>query len=50
MILFQKYLIRLESTLSKAAYEYELPEISFQTNKSYKHFTFQFTPKVRHLQ
>lgn len=43
----QKYLLRLESTLSKASYEYELPEISFQTNKSYKHFTFQFTPKVR---
>lgn len=42
----QKYLLRLESTLSKASYEYELPEISFQTNKSYKHFTFQFTPKV----
>nr|XP_022336385.1 nodal modulator 1-like isoform X1 [Crassostrea virginica] len=46
----EKYLIRLESTLSKAAYEYELPEISFQTNKSYKHFTFQFTPKRKSLE
>lgn len=46
----EKYLLRLESTLSKASYEYELPEISFQTNKSYKHFTFQFTPKRKSLE
>ncbi|XP_061181394.1 BOS complex subunit NOMO1-like [Saccostrea echinata] len=46
----EKYLLRLESTLSKAAYEYDLPEISFQTNKSYKHFTFNFTPKRKSLE
>lgn len=46
----EKYLLRLESTLSKAAYEYDLPEISFQTNKSYKHFTFHFTPKRKSLE
>ena len=43
---FQKYLIRIESSLSRSSFEYILPEMQFLANQSYKHFTFSFEPKV----
>ena len=48
-VCFQNYILRLESTLSKASYEYIQPEVLFTANVTYKHFTFQFQPKVRTL-
>ena len=47
-LVLQKYVLKLESTLSRTSYEYELPEITFTANISYRHFTFRFTPKVSH--
>ena len=46
----QNYIVRLESSLSKAAYEYSTIEYYFQANTSFKHFTFKFEPKVRFSQ
>jgi len=43
---FQKYLIRIESSLSKSSFDYTLPEMLFLANQSYKHFTFNFEPKA----
>ncbi|ESO93836.1 hypothetical protein LOTGIDRAFT_104485 [Lottia gigantea] len=42
-----EYIIRLETSLSKNLYKYDLPEIIFSANTSYKHFTFQFHPQRR---
>jgi hypothetical protein len=41
--------VRLESSLAKNAYDYELPETSFTANCSYKHFVMAFDPKVSHF-
>ena len=42
----QTYMVQLDSTLSKSVYKYTVSEVSFVANTSYKHFTFQFEPKV----
>ncbi|XP_041372550.1 nodal modulator 1-like [Gigantopelta aegis] len=39
-----KYTLRLETTLSRSAYDYVLPEVEFTANTSYQHFTVRFQP------
>ncbi|XP_071122767.1 BOS complex subunit NOMO1-like [Mytilus edulis] len=46
----EKYLIRIESSLSRSSYDYTLPEIEFLANQSYKHFTVDFTPQRKSLE
>ena len=46
----EKYLIRIESSLSRSSFEYILPEMQFLANQSYKHFTFSFEPKRKSLE
>ncbi|XP_068626360.1 BOS complex subunit NOMO3 [Battus philenor] len=41
------YVLRLESTLSKATHSYEEQTIYFNSDGRYKHFNIEFTPKVR---
>ena len=47
---FQTYMVQLDSTLSKSVYKYAVTEVSFVANTSYKHFTFEFEPKVGGVQ
>ena len=47
IFIFKVYTVRLESSLSKATYEFTQPEIDLTANISYKHITFKFDPKVR---
>ncbi|CAC5408303.1 Nodal modulator 2,Nodal modulator 3,Nodal modulator 1 [Mytilus coruscus] len=46
----EKYLIRIESSLSRSSYDYTLPETEFLANQSYKHFTVDFTPQRKSLE
>ncbi len=46
LCLFQNYVLRLESSLSRSSYDFINPEIPFIANVSYKHFTFTFEPQV----
>ncbi|XP_029647558.1 nodal modulator 1 [Octopus sinensis] len=43
------YNLRLESSLSRSMYDYQLPEYNFVADTAYKHFTFKFEPKRRLL-
>ena len=45
-VVFQIYVLRLDSTLSKASYKYDISEVTFAADSSYKHFTFNFTAMV----
>lgn len=48
VICSQDYIVRLDSSLPRSAYDYKLPEISFTANVTYRHFTFKFDPQVSH--
>jgi len=41
---YQKYVVRLDSSLSRVSFDYSLSEITFVANSSYRHFTFSFDP------
>ncbi|KAI1296507.1 Nodal modulator 1 [Halotydeus destructor] len=41
------YVLRLETTLARTLYDFTVQEISFQANKSYDHFQFEFYPKLK---
>ncbi|XP_064641106.1 BOS complex subunit NOMO3-like [Lineus longissimus] len=43
----KNYVVRLESSLSKYSYDYELPETTFTANSSYKHCVMVFDPKMK---
>ncbi|XP_022098471.1 nodal modulator 1-like [Acanthaster planci] len=42
-----RYVMRLESSLSKSSWDYTLPEASFSTDGYFKHITLQFNPERR---
>ncbi|XP_071806150.1 BOS complex subunit NOMO1-like [Asterias amurensis] len=42
-----RYVLRIESSLSKSSYEFTLPEASFSTGGFFKHITLQFNPQRR---
>ena len=46
----QEYVLRLESSLTRATYKYDLPEITFTANSTYRHFTFHFHPQNRRVE
>lgn len=46
----KKYVMRLESSLSKSGFEYTLPEASFITHGYHKHITLHFEPAKRSLE
>lgn len=43
----QVYILRLVTSLSRSAYTFTTPEITFSANQTYSHFTFQFEPKAK---
>lgn len=43
----RSYTIKLESTLSRSAYTYVLPQINFKANVTYRHVTLHFSPMPR---
>lgn len=45
-VLFQTYTLRLDSHLSRHTYDYNLDEVTFVANTSYRHVAFVFEPKV----
>lgn len=45
----QKYILRMETSLSANSFDYSLPEVFFSANSTYHHFTFRFEPKQRSL-
>ncbi|XP_071958436.1 BOS complex subunit NOMO1-like [Antedon mediterranea] len=45
----QKYVLRLESSLSKSNYKYKTQEASFIAEGVYQHITFEFNPEKRNL-
>ncbi|GFO10962.1 nodal modulator 1 [Plakobranchus ocellatus] len=45
----KNYLLTLESSLSKAEYDYQHSSVEFVSNRSHRHFTFTFDPKPRAL-
>ncbi|XP_072048765.1 LOW QUALITY PROTEIN: BOS complex subunit NOMO1-like [Amphiura filiformis] len=46
----KKYVMRLESSLSKTSYEYTLPEASFSTQGYHRHITLHFEPTKRNVE
>lgn len=46
----KKYLVRLESSLSRSLYDYTLPECYFSANRSHKHISFEFNLKPKLIQ
>ncbi|XP_012945613.1 nodal modulator 1 [Aplysia californica] len=43
----KEYILSLESSLSKSEYDYKQLSVEFLANKSHRHFTFEFNPKLR---
>ncbi|ELT93278.1 hypothetical protein CAPTEDRAFT_179513 [Capitella teleta] len=46
----QNYVVRLDSTLQRSAYEYNLSEFTFTANTTYQHFTFEFSPQRKPIE
>ncbi|XP_066273617.1 BOS complex subunit NOMO1-like [Branchiostoma lanceolatum] len=40
----QRYVVSLESTLSRSAFDYTTPSVAFTANGPFKHITLEFTP------
>lgn len=43
----RSYNLRLETSLSRAAFDYDLPQVNFIANVSYQHFSLKFSPRPR---
>jgi len=46
----QVYILKLTSSLSKAAYDFSLDQVQFVANTSFKHFMIKFNPKKRNIE
>lgn len=46
----KRYILSVESSLARAEYDFTLPSVDFVANKSHRHFTFDFKPKLKSVE